>query len=146
MKETPMTTRLDADVLIAGAGPVGLTLAMDDFGTGYSSLSYLKKFPIDIIKIDRMFIDQIKDGKNPVPVLEGLIAMANGLGLELIAEGVETEQQAIFLRNRGINTAQGFLFAPALKSAAFCDLARALNTDMKSLPHSAGPSILRTAA
>jgi sensor c-di-GMP phosphodiesterase-like protein len=82
---------------------------------------------VDIIKIDRVFIDMIKPGTTQVPVLDGLIAMAKDLGTEIVAEGVETEAQALYLRARGVIMAQGFLFAPAIKPAPFRELARALN-------------------
>ncbi|MBM9539101.1 EAL domain-containing protein, partial [Desulfobulbus alkaliphilus] len=77
---------------------LGLTLAMDDFGTGYSSLSYLKKFPIDVIKIDRSFIKDIPDSQDDMEITSAVIAMAHNLKLKVVAEGVESAEQLAFLR------------------------------------------------
>ena len=89
---------------------LGLTLAMDDFGTGYSSLSYLKKFPIDIIKIDRSFIHEIPDNQDDMEITSAVIAMAHNLKLKVVAEGIETAQQLAFLRRHRCDVGQGYLF------------------------------------
>ncbi|WP_166357983.1 putative bifunctional diguanylate cyclase/phosphodiesterase [Pseudomonas akapageensis] len=89
---------------------LGLTLAMDDFGTGYSSLSYLKKFPIDIIKIDRSFIHEIPDNQDDMEITSAVIAMAHNLKLKVVAEGVETAAQLAFLRRHRCDVGQGYLF------------------------------------
>jgi hypothetical protein len=96
---------------------LGLTLAMDDFGTGYSSLSYLKKFPIDVIKIDRSFIKDIPQNQDDMEITSAVIAMAHNLKLKVVAEGVESRQQADLLLQLGCELAQGFLYAPALPAA-----------------------------
>ena len=83
---------------LIGLKALGLTLAMDDFGTGYSSLSYLKKFPIDVIKIDRSFIKDIPDNRDDVEITSAVIAMARKLHLKVVAEGIETPEQLKFLR------------------------------------------------
>ncbi|CRM52132.1 EAL domain-containing protein [Pseudomonas sp. Wu6] len=88
----------------------GLTLAMDDFGTGYSSLSYLKKFPIDIIKIDRSFIHEIPDNQDDMEITSAVIAMAHNLKLKVVAEGIETAEQLAFLRRHRCDVGQGYLF------------------------------------
>jgi EAL domain-containing protein (putative c-di-GMP-specific phosphodiesterase class I) len=113
--------------VIAGLHALGSRLAMDDAGTGHSNLAYLQTLGIDVIKIDQVFVAMIKPGVTQVPVLDGLIAMARDLGTEIVAEGVETEEQALYLRARGVVMAQGFLFAPAIRVAPFTELARALN-------------------
>ena len=89
---------------------LGLTLAMDDFGTGYSSLSYLKKFPIDVIKIDRSFIKDIPDNQDDMEITSAVIAMAHNLKLQVVAEGVETAAQLAFLRRNRCDIGQGYLF------------------------------------
>ncbi len=89
---------------------LGLTLAMDDFGTGYSSLSYLKKFPIDVIKIDRSFIKDIPENQDDVEITSAVIAMAHKLKLEVVAEGIETSAQLGFLRRQHCDIGQGYLF------------------------------------
>ncbi|UXY52553.1 putative bifunctional diguanylate cyclase/phosphodiesterase [Pseudomonas tohonis] len=89
---------------------LGLTLAMDDFGTGYSSLSYLKKFPIDVIKIDRSFIKDIPDNQDDMEITSAVIAMAHNLKLKVVAEGIESAQQLAFLRRQRCDVGQGYLF------------------------------------
>jgi diguanylate cyclase (GGDEF)-like protein/PAS domain S-box-containing protein len=91
----------------------GVNIAIDDFGTGYSSLNYLKKFPIHTIKIDKSFVFDIsRDGA--APIVTAIVGMAKGLRLNLIAEGIETEQQLEYLRQLQCDTGQGFLYSPPL--------------------------------
>lgn len=93
---------------------MGLRVAIDDFGTGYSSLAYLKRFPLDILKIDRSFIMNIPGDQDNAAIAAAIIAMAHTMNLEVIAEGVETQEQFAFLREQGCDGVQGFLFSPAL--------------------------------
>ncbi len=99
---------------LLGLKALGLTLAMDDFGTGYSSLSYLKKFPIDVIKIDRSFIKDIPDSQDDMEITSAVIAMAHNLKLKVVAEGIETASQLAFLRRHRCDIGQGFLFDKAI--------------------------------
>ena len=95
---------------VARLKALGLTLAMDDFGTGYSSLSYLKKFPIDVIKIDRSFIKDIPENQDDMEITSAVIAMAHNLKLKVVAEGIETPAQLAFLRRQKCDVGQGYLF------------------------------------
>ena len=94
---------------------LGLSISLDDFGTGYSSLSYLRRFPIDTLKIDRMFVRDIKSARGgDAPLVDAIMAMAQSLSLDTVAEGVETEVQWQYLRMRGATQVQGFLFCRPL--------------------------------
>jgi EAL domain-containing protein (putative c-di-GMP-specific phosphodiesterase class I) len=100
----------------------GVRLSIDDFGTGYSSLSYLKRFPVDVLKIDRSFVRDLSDGGADVTLVETIIAMAHCLGLEVVAEGVETEAQFGILSAKRCNLCQGYLFGAAVSASAFAEL------------------------
>jgi sensor c-di-GMP phosphodiesterase-like protein len=135
----PLGNSNTAKAVIAGFHALGVRLAMDDVGTGHSNLAYMQTLGVDVIKIDRVFVDMVKSDTQTVPVLDGLISMCRDLGTDIVAEGVETEAQALYLRSRGVVMAQGFLFAPALKANAFRELARALNGRPQAIPLEAQP-------
>ncbi|MGV7210862.1 putative bifunctional diguanylate cyclase/phosphodiesterase [Oxalobacteraceae bacterium A2-2] len=98
---------------------LGVSVAIDDFGTGYSSLSYLHRFPIHTIKIDQSFVKEIHDEHGHYPVILAIISIARGLGLHLVAEGVETEVQARYLKANGCHTMQGYLYHRPVSLSAF---------------------------
>jgi EAL domain-containing protein (putative c-di-GMP-specific phosphodiesterase class I) len=93
---------------------LGLSLAVDDFGTGYSSLSHLGHFAFDTLKIDRSFVIDITSTPDQATIAKTIIAMADSLRLKVVAEGVENEEQAVYLRDKGCNEMQGYLFSKAL--------------------------------
>jgi EAL domain-containing protein (putative c-di-GMP-specific phosphodiesterase class I) len=100
----------------------GVHLAIDDFGTGYSSLAYLKYFPIDVLKIDKTFIDDIPFLQGDMAIASTIIAMAHHLGFKVLAEGVETAEQLAFLREQGCDNYQGYLYSEALPAHKFAQL------------------------
>ena len=107
----------------------GVGLAFDDFGTGYASLSYLTRYPLSRIKIDRSFVQKITDDRQDAAIVRSIIVMAHNLGLEVIAEGVETPAQAALLRAEGCEEVQGFLYAKPLPVADFEDFLRSKQLD-----------------
>lgn len=133
----PLEDMADANQTIAELHRLGVRVALDDAGTGHSNLAYLQTMGIDIIKIDKVFVDLIKSRSEPVPVVDALIAMAKDLGTDIIAEGVETEEQALYLRSHGVVFAQGYLFAPALPLPDYLLLARQLNANQTITPDDA---------
>ena len=98
---------------------LGLTLALDDFGTGYSSLSYLKRFPFDVLKIDRAFVNDITNGIDEAGLCIAILAIASTFHMSVVAEGVENEEQLAFLHSSGANIAQGYYFSEPLTNRKF---------------------------
>ncbi|MBQ4861786.1 EAL domain-containing protein [Pseudoalteromonas sp. MMG013] len=93
---------------------LGIGLSIDDFGTGYSSLSYLKRFPVDSLKVDRSFVKDIPDDSNDMEITAAIIAMAQKLKLQVVAEGVETKEQVAFLKRNNCFIVQGYYYSPPL--------------------------------
>jgi diguanylate cyclase (GGDEF)-like protein/PAS domain S-box-containing protein len=109
----------EAMQILASLKRLGLCIAVDDFGTGYSSLNYLKQFPIDVLKIDRSFVDGLPDGERDAQIARAIIAMSHSLNLAVIAEGVETHAQLEFLREHGCDEVQGYLFGRPMSPEQF---------------------------
>jgi diguanylate cyclase (GGDEF)-like protein/PAS domain S-box-containing protein len=103
---------------------MGIGLSLDDFGTGYSSLSYLKRFPFNKVKIDQSFVRDIGSNRTDVVIVQVIVSMAHGLGLKVVAEGVETESQCEIMRNSVCDEIQGYLFSRPVPAATIEDLIR----------------------
>ncbi len=108
---------------------LGVSLSLDDFGTGYSSLSYLKRFPIDTLKIDRAFIRDIKVDHEDAALVKAIISMAHGLGMDVVAEGVELQEQLDFLGSHACDTIQGYFFSRPLPVKELEELLKKNNID-----------------
>jgi EAL domain-containing protein (putative c-di-GMP-specific phosphodiesterase class I) len=122
-------------VIVEGAGEareaidqiaaLGVGIAIDDFGTGYSGLAYLKRLPIDTVKIDQSFVRDLTIDPDDAAIVTAIVAMARSLGVDVIAEGVETEEQAAELKRLGCYRAQGYLLSRPMTAAAVSKLLRA---------------------
>ncbi|MGX9431909.1 MULTISPECIES: EAL domain-containing protein [Bradyrhizobium] len=123
---------------------IGISFSLDDFGTGYSSLSYLKRLPIDQLKIDRSFVKDVLVDPNSAAIAKMIIALSRTLGLSVIAEGVETEDQYTFLARYGRLNYQGYLFGRPLPPEDFERLARAFSP--RQAPNQKPASVDRTYA
>jgi diguanylate cyclase (GGDEF)-like protein/PAS domain S-box-containing protein len=103
---------------------IGVSISLDDFGTGYSSLSYLKRFPIDVLKIDKSFVDDVTTNTADAAIALSVISLAHNLNMRVIAEGVETREQVQFLTERGCDEMQGYYFSRPVNAEAFTALLR----------------------
>ncbi|PVV21809.1 MAG: hypothetical protein B6D74_11090 [gamma proteobacterium symbiont of Ctena orbiculata] len=117
-----MSGQHDIEHALARLRETGIGLGMDDFGTGYSSLSYLRKYPFNLLKVDRSFINDLTVDQADYELVNASILMAHGIGLEVVAEGVESESQLNQLRNMQCEYAQGFLFSRAITADAFTQM------------------------
>jgi sensor c-di-GMP phosphodiesterase-like protein len=123
----PIEDLTETRQIIAALQGLGVRIAMDDVGTGHSGLSYMLKLGVDIIKIDKMFVDAIGTDRNSTTIVETLIDLARNMRMDVVAEGVETFEQVEHLRELGIRMAQGFVFAPPLPGRSFLDLMEAID-------------------
>jgi EAL domain-containing protein (putative c-di-GMP-specific phosphodiesterase class I) len=122
-------------VIVEGAGEareaidqiaaLGFGIAIDDFGTGYSGLAYLKRLPIDTVKIDQSFVRDLTVDPDDAAIVTAIVAMARSLGVDVVAEGVETEEQVVELKRLGCMRAQGYLFARPMPASQVARLLRA---------------------
>ena len=103
---------------------MGVRISLDDFGTGYSSLSYLHQFPINRIKIDRSFVEKLPTDAGSISIVRAIAQLGASLGLEITAEGIETEDQYAFILEQGCGHVQGFLISKAVPSERFTQLLR----------------------
>lgn len=108
---------------------LGVNIAIDDFGTGYSSLSYLKRLPIDELKIDKSFIDDIPDSEGGVAIVKAIIAMANTIDLTIVAEGVENKLQKDYLVKNGCNIIQGYYYSKPIPENEMLEFMKGMNND-----------------
>jgi EAL domain-containing protein (putative c-di-GMP-specific phosphodiesterase class I) len=121
-ESTVMTDPEMAIEALSKLAALGVTIAIDDFGTGYSSFSYLKRLPIHLLKVDRSFVTDIGISREDDEIVTAIIQVALALKLMVVAEGVETAQQAAFLNGLGCHFAQGYLYARPLPVKEFEDL------------------------
>ena len=110
------------DKALTSLSNMGITIAMDDFGTGYSSLSYLRRYPFNVLKIDRSFIDGITIGCADRELINAAIVMAHALNIKVVAEGVETREQLELLSQMNCDIAQGYFFSKPVSAADFTKL------------------------
>ncbi len=113
--------------IIAALQGLGVRIAIDDVGTGHSGLSYMLKLGVDIIKIDKMFVDAIGTDRNSTTIVETLVDLARNMRMDVVAEGVENFEQVMHLRALGVRSAQGYVFAPPLPGSSFLQLVEAID-------------------
>ncbi len=130
----PLRSLASAREVIGALQKLGCRVAIDDVGAGHSGLSYILKLGVDTIKIDRIFIDAIDEDRHSAAIIETLVRLASKLRLRLIAEGVETVEQAKILREIGVTLAQGYVFAPPLPARSFATLVDAAHSSRAREP------------
>ncbi len=126
-----------AECLLGALAQIGVKIALDDFGTGFSSLSYLKHLPVNVIKIDKSFIDDLTHGERDGALVEAILTIGNRLGFDIIAEGVETEEQLNWLLAHGCRYLQGYHFSRPMRQADFFNQA----SNLYRMPRSVAPPL-----
>jgi EAL domain-containing protein (putative c-di-GMP-specific phosphodiesterase class I) len=128
----------EAQTRLEALRALGVSIALDDFGTGYSSLNYLQKFPFDRLKIDRAFVASLGSSGNTSAIIQSIVTLGHALGMKVLAEGVESDEQRVLLRLAGCDEMQGYLFArpgPAAEiDKALARPARSATAQAASLP------------
>jgi len=130
----PIENLTETRQVIAALQGLGVRIAIDDVGTGHSGLSYILKLGVDIIKIDKMFVDAIGTDRNSTTIVETLIDLAHNMRMDVVAEGVENFEQVMHLRELGVRSAQGYVFAPPLPGGAFLQLVEAIDPPSAAAP------------
>jgi diguanylate cyclase (GGDEF)-like protein len=144
MTETTLMAKVDRIlVTLESLKSLGVGLAIDDFGTGYSSLAYLPRFPVDLLKIDRSFVASLGAAPADRAMVSAIVSLATALGIEVVAEGVETPAQLAALQEIGCDLAQGYLFSPPLASS---DVVPVVSNDRGLLQRGARPALGRVSA
>jgi sensor c-di-GMP phosphodiesterase-like protein len=133
----PLENLTETRRIVAALQGLGVRVAIDDVGTGHSGLSYMLKLGVDVIKIDKMFIDALGTDRNSNAIVETLIDLAKSIRMEIIAEGVESFEQVVQLRELGVRAAQGYVFAPPLPGSAFLQLVEAIDPIKTAVPDAA---------
>ena len=129
-----MRDACEAREILTRLKEIGVHIAIDDFGTGYSTLSTLKDLPVHSLKIDRVFIKDLVESPEDLAIVRAVIAMAHGLGLTVVAEGVESEEQLAVLRQEGCDELQGFLIGTPIPAETFAAMFGARRTSQRSDP------------
>jgi len=125
MTESSIIPNLHTALMVLGSlRRLGVSLLMDDFGTGYSSLNNLHSFPFDVLKIDRSFVSRMNEGDQPLQIVRTIIELARVMGMDVMAEGIETHEQYRLLREMGCRYGQGFLLARPMTAEAVTHLLR----------------------
>lgn len=122
----PLADMVKAKMIIAKLQGLGAQVALDDAGTGHSGLAALHRLGMDVVKIDKIFVDSIDADTTSAPIVDTLVELATNLGMSVVAEGVETLDQVRYLKMRGVDTAQGYLFAPPLPASSYLQLLDAM--------------------
>ena len=117
---------------------MGISLSIDDFGTGYSSMNYLRRLPFDLLKIDRSFVNEITTNSEDGAIIAAIITLAHSIGLEVVAEGVETMEQLQFIDKLSCDSIQGYLCSPPLPADSFNSMEDDLYHTWKDLLNHSG--------